>query len=199
MLWHVMSIYAQHNFTDFIIAGGYLISKISDWLDGAGLPWNIQLIDTGATTQTGGRLKRLERFLSDQFSVTYGDAVADVDIPKLIKHHNQHQSYCTVTLVHRPPRFGEVTISGDYVAQWSEKIPSGWINGGFFVVEPEALEFVYGDEGWEYGACQRMSERLLMSNYRHEGYWQCADYKEEFAELNRKWQEGAPWISPASA
>src|SRR5512146_188148 len=200
ILKHIMDIYARQGFREFIICGGYKIDVIGAWLDRAGLPWNIRLIDTGQDTLTGGRIKRVERHLSDQFFLTYGDGIGDVDLQALTCYHNKHQSYCTVTAVHPPPRFGELAIEGDYVARWSEKQRGpGWINGGFYVVEPEALDFIQGDEPWEYGACVRMVERHLMTNYKHDGFWACMDTLKDVQALREMWEKGALWTGKISA
>jgi glucose-1-phosphate cytidylyltransferase len=196
MLQHVLEIYARQGHDDFLIAGGYLINKISDWLDTAALPYHVQLIDTGQDSMTGKRVKLLERHLSNTFMLTYGDGLADVNLAQLLAYHDKHQSFATVTAVHPPARFGELNLEGDYVTRWSEKQPGpGWINGGFYAVEPDALEFIQGDEPWEYGACTRMVDRHFISSYKHDGFWMCVDYREDLTRLQELWNEGgAPWL-----
>jgi len=199
LLWHVMSIYAAQGFDEFLICGGYKIEVIGQWLERSSLPWNIRLIDTGQEATTGSRVKQLERYLSSAFHLSYGDGVGNINISELVKFHGAHQSFCTVSAVHPPPRFGELNLEGDYVTKWSEKQPGpGWINGGFYVVEPEALDFIDPSLAWEYGACCEMAQRGLMTAYHHTGFWMCADYKEDIAMLQKKWKEGA-WSGLESA
>src|SRR5512146_736685 len=129
MLEHIMGIYSRFGFDDFLIAGGYRQEVIADWLSTAYLPWRAELVDTGLDTSTGGRIKRLERRLSERFMLTYGDGVSDIDLSRLLNFHDRHQSLVTVTAVHPPPRFGQLSIIGDYVDCFVEKpIESAWIN-----------------------------------------------------------------------
>ena len=196
MLWHVMNCYARQGHTDFIIAGGYKIDVIDAWLNKADLPWDVDLVDTGEATMTGGRIKALGRRLRMQFFLTYGDGVCDVDLSALLSFHDSHMSFCTVTAVHPPPRFGELELDKSYVTKWQEKKNGkGWISGGFYVCEAEALEYIgEEDEPWETGACTRMVEAQVMTAFRHEGFWQCMDTLHDVSTLRDWWKDGAPWI-----
>jgi glucose-1-phosphate cytidylyltransferase len=192
MLQHIMRIYAYFGYSDFLIAGGYKIGCIDEWLAGAYLPYNVQLIDTGLETFTGGRVAKLAKYLGERFMLTYGDGVSDVDLNSVMMVHKYHESYCTVTAVHPPSRFGNCILERDYVINYNHQSLS-WINGGFFVCEPEALDYIHGDEAWESGALARMTEAHLLTAYRHEGFWQCMDTLHDKEILETAWNNGKPW------
>jgi glucose-1-phosphate cytidylyltransferase len=192
ILQHIMEIYAKHGLTDFVIAGGYKIGVIDDWLRDAYIPWKVNLVDTGLDTLTGGRVAALR--MSERFALTYGDGLANVDITALLKLHQFHESYCTLTAVHPPARFGHLELGLDYVKSFQEKpIRNEWINGGFFIVEPEAVQFVGMNDTWEVALTQ-MSLRNLLTAYRHTGYWQCLDTMREVQVLEAAAKDGTPWL-----
>ena len=191
---HIMQIYADQGQTDFIILGGYKIRVISDWLNDADLPWQVELLDTGVDTMTGGRIAKAARHLGDRFHLTYGDGLANVELPSLTAYHEHYGGYCTVTAVHPLPRFGELELSGAHVTRWSEKKNgSGWISGGFYVCQPDILDYIYGDEPFESGACTRMVKAGVLTAFRHEGYWQCCDTLKDVATLRDHWKEVGAW------
>ena len=220
ILWHIMRYYAHHGFRDFVIALGYkgeIIKKyfadyaslhgnltvdlqtghISRHAEGE-LDWTVQLIDTGIKTQTGGRIKRLARYLGDEtFLLTWGDGVSTVDLHELIAFHRSHGKLVTLTAVRPPARFGHLALDGDRVAEFSEKPQTreGWINGAFFVLEPGALEVIAGDASqFERGPLETLAREGELMAYRHDGFWQCMDTLRDKALLERLWVGGtAPW------
>ncbi|HLO66759.1 MAG TPA: glucose-1-phosphate cytidylyltransferase [Holophaga sp.] len=221
MLWHIMNIYARHGHEDFLVALGYKGEMIKDYFlkfnalnadlsvdlatggvrihDGNPIKWRVHLVDTGAETQTGGRIKRLGSWLGDDatFMMTYGDGVADVDIPALLAFHRKHGRLATVTAVRPPARFGGITFDGDRVAGFAEKpqIGEGWINGGFFVLDRKVLDYIDGDATlWEREPLERLSADGQLMAFRHEGYWQPMDTVRERNLLEELWRAGrAPW------
>lgn len=222
ILWHILKIYGVAGCSKFIIALGYKGEVVKDYfinfraymgdleidLQGSGEvqvhkseanDWNVVLADTGDDTQTGGRIKRLERWLKndDVFMLTYGDGLADIDIRRLWDFHCAHGRLATVTAVRPPARFGSLTMSGDEVTHMGEKAQAeaGWINGGFFVLHRRALEYISGDEAiWEREPMERLVEDGQLAAYRHEGFWQPMDTLREKRLLEDLWETGnAPW------
>ena len=207
MLWHIMRIYAAHGFKDFIVACGYKGQAIEAYfadfpkgenglLDGMA----VACIDTGGDTMTGGRLLRLAERLADTFMLTYGDGVGDIDISALVRFHGAHGRPATVTAVRPPARFGGLELDGDRVGVFAEKSPAqaGWINGGFFVLEPEALGYIAGDDTrFEAEPLTRLAEDGKLMAYRHHGFWKPMDTLREKMELEAMWREGtAQWAVP---
>ena len=220
MLWHIIRGYAAHGFNEFIIALGYKGEVIKQYfLDyhhrstdisvhlGEGTvdshqesreDWVVRLIDTGQQTGTGGRVKRISPWTGDEtFMMTYGDGLSDVDIGKLVEFHRRHGKLATVTAVRPPARFGELKFDGDMVTSFVEKpqVGEGWINGGFFVLEPGAFEYIDGDKTmFEQEPLARLAQDHQLVAYRHEGFWQSADTLRDVRLLRRLWDEGnAPW------
>ena len=219
ILWHIMKTYAHYDFREFIIALGYKGEMIKHFfLDHYNLSgsmtinlatgtvkryekcsddWQVQLIDTGHETQTGGRLKRLEPYLRDEtFMLTYGDGVSNVDLAKLLQFHRAHNCIATVTAVRPPARFGGLVFENDLVASFEEKpqIGEGWINGGYFVFEPEVFDFLNDDRtNLEADVLPRLAIEHQLLAYRHEGFWQCMDTLREKRLLENLWQNGKPW------
>jgi len=220
ILWHIMKIYSARGFDEFVVALGYKPEVVKNFFlnyvyvrndvsihcgrgdvevhDGERDNWNVHLIDTGIQTQTGGRLKRLEPWLADgTFMLTYGDGVADVDVRKLLEFHRSHGKLATVTAVRPPARFGGIAFNGDLVAEFIEKpqIGEGWINGGFFVLEPQVLEYIDGDDTrWEYEPLERLAADGQLVAFRHDGFWQCMDTLRDKRLLEGFWQSGSvPW------
>ena len=221
ILWHIMKSYAQFGFEDFVVALGYKGECIKRWMidyaplsanltvsTGSGAvdrehpgdidDWKVQLIDTGQRTGTGGRVKRLAPYLGNEtFMLTWGDGVADVDIPKLLAFHRAHGKLATVTAVRPPARFGLIEMDGDQVTSFSEKpqLGEGWINGAFFVLEPGAIDYVEGDATmWERGPMEGLARDGQLMAYKHEGFWQCMDTLRHKQILEELWDAGkAPW------
>ena len=156
-------------------------------------------MDTGLSTQTGGRVKRLEKWVSHEetFMLTYGDGVTDLDISALLRFHKAHGKLATVTTVRSPARFGRIGFAGDQVTDFYEKPESGegWINGGYFVLNRKALEYIEGDETvWEQGPIERLAKDGQLMGYRHHGFWSCMDTLKEKNTLEELWNSGrAPW------
>ena len=220
ILWHVMNIFAAQGHDEFVLALGYKQEVIKDYFlnyfvrnndltvdlgsgrstvhGGARVSWTVHLVDTGLHTQTGGRLRRLRPWLgSEPFLMTYGDGVADVDLSALIATHRAAGRLVTVTAVHPAARFGALTLEGDAVARFSEKpqTQEGWVNGGFFVIEPAALEAVAGDDTpWELEPLERLAAEGQVTAWRHEGFWQPMDTPRDRRLLEQLWESGqAPW------
>lgn len=220
ILWHVMKIYSAHGINDFIICCGYKGYIIKEYFanyflhmsdvtfdivsnqmlvhDKKAEPWRVTLIDTGAHTQTGGRLKRIARYLEgDDFCFTYGDGVADIDIGASINFHRDHGRLATMTAVQPPGRFGSIDIKGTRVERFSEKPvgDGGWINGGFFILKRKVLEYIAGDETlWEKEPLERLAHEEQLQAWHHSGFWQPMDTLRDKQTLENMWHTGtAPW------
>ncbi len=211
ILWHILMHYAAHGFADITVATGHLGGIIHDWIAGGpartGLPPHLRLRarDTGADTNTGGRLRALAPDLDGApFLLTWGDGLSDVDLRALVAFHHAHGRLATVTAVRPPPRFGHLDLEGDRVARFREKPPraEGWINGAFFVLDPAVLDRVDGpDTLFEGSPLQSLARDGELMAFRHEGFWRCMDTPRDRAALNRIWDSGqAPWQTwPADA
>lgn len=219
ILWHIMKHYAYFGHEEFVIALGYRGDVIKRWfLDKAELDgsftislrdrevrrhsepiddWSVSLIDTGVDTQTGGRLAKVAPLVRDDtFMLTYGDGVCDVDLEELLEFHRSHGKKATVTAVRPPARFGELEFDGDRVKRFSEKpqIGEGWINGGFFILEPGVLEVIRGDVHWEREPLEQLANAGELMAYKHESFWQCMDTLRDKRLLESLWADGpAPW------
>ena len=221
ILWHIMKIYAHHGFREFVVALGYKgdvikryfldYSKLQcqnltvnlgsgDVMRRGGPPedWTVHLVDTGYSTNTGGRLKRLAPILGrETFMATYGDGVADVDIQALVRFHRGHGKRATATAVRPPARFGGLVFEGDRIAEFTEKpqVGEGWINGGFFVLEPEVLDYIADDQtSWEREPLEQLAGEGQLMAYRHGEFWQCMDTLRDLRLLEGLWSSGkAPW------
>ncbi|MEX1027485.1 MAG: glucose-1-phosphate cytidylyltransferase [Candidatus Paceibacterota bacterium] len=220
ILWHIMKHYAHHQFKEFVIALGYKGEEIKRYfLDYARLncnftiqlpsgdimrknvcqdDWTIHMTDTGQETMTGGRIKRAAPALSNEtFMMTYGDGVANVNLTALVDFHRKHGKLATLTAVHPPSRFGEVVFDGDQVVAFSEKPQTGegWINGGYFVLEPGVIDYIEGDDTlWEHEPLHRLVSDGQLMVYRHDGFWQCMDTLRDRRLLERLWATGdIPW------
>ena len=220
ILWHILKHYAAYGHNDFFIALGYKGEYIKKYfVDFCSLEsdltvklgsgevlrhhnehpdWNVDLIDTGVSTLTGGRIKRLApRIGNEPFMLTWGDGVSDVNLDKLLDFHKSHGKLATVTSVRPTARFGHMTFDGDRVLEFSEKpqAAEGWINGAFFVLQPEIFDYIAGDETqWEKEPMERLAKEGELMAYRHEGFWQCMDTLRDKALLESLWQhDGAPW------
>ncbi len=220
LLWHILRGYAAHGFREFVIALGYRGEVIKNYFlnyrqqttnltvclrtgevkvhDGPCEDWVVHLLDTGVETQTGGRIRRVAQFIGKEpFLLTYGDGVSNVDIRALVEFHRSQRRLATVTAVRPPSRFGGLWFDGDLVARFEEKpqIGEGWINGGFFVLEPGVVDYIDGDDAlWEREPMERLAKNQQLAAYRHEGFWQCMDTLRDVRLLESLWQSGeAPW------
>jgi glucose-1-phosphate cytidylyltransferase len=220
IIWHIMKIYAAQGHTEFVIALGHKGEVIKDFFvsyshrtssltvrlqsgdvlvrDGGPEDWTVHLLDTGAQTQTGGRVKRLAEFIGDEtFMLTYGDGVGNIDLARLLACHKRHGKLATVSAVRPPARFGGITIEDDSVMRFEEKpqIGEGWINGGFFVLEPAIAKYILGDETvFERDPLEQLAKEGQLAAYRHEGFWQCMDTLRDVRLLDDLWRQGnAPW------
>lgn len=199
MLWHIMSIFAKQGITDFLIATGYKGNVISDWVGTVSDPWDIRAIDTGLDTQTGGRIAEcMKNVPGERVFATYGDGLGNVNLKFLIDFHEHQGKLATVTAVRPPARFGVLESENGVVKKFGEKnqVDSGWINGGFFVLEPEISTYIHDlSEPFETGALPRLvSERQLVS-YHHNGFWQPMDTLREKQDLESlALQPKPPWL-----
>ena len=179
MLMHRMRHYAKYNYNEFYIALGFKGNVIKDYFKNKKLKWKINLIDTGLKTMTGGRLKRLEPFLKNEtFMLTYGDGLSNINLNKLYNFHKRNKKMITLTAVRPPARFGALKIKGNYVSYFKEKskLDEGWINGGFFVIEPSFLKFISNDSTFlEREPLEKATKRKNLLAYKHNGFWQCMD------------------------
>ncbi len=189
ILLHIMSHYAKYGFKDFYIALGYKSQVIKKYFNKKFYDWNVNLIETGKTTMTGGRLKRLKKYLNKEtFMLTYGDGASDINIKKLLKFHKKNKRMVTLTAVRPPARFGAIKIKGNYVSYFKEKskMDEGWINGGFFVMEPKFLKLIKNDKTFlEREPLEKASKRSQLIAYKHEGFWQCLDTKRDKDKLEK--------------
>lgn len=219
ILWHIMKIYSSHGLNDFIICLGYKGYMIKEYFVNYALhmsdisvdvanqrieflqsnvePWRITLVDTGEDSMTGGRLKRIARYLDeDDFCMTYGDGVGNIDITELIRFHREQGTLATLTSTRPPGRFGIFASEGNRVTSFSEKPRGeGWINGGFFVLSPKVLDLIAGDNTmWEREPLESLAKQNEISAYRHEGFWRPMDTLRDKNELCELWESGkAPW------
>lgn len=220
ILWHIMKIYYHHGVDDFTICLGYKGYAIKQFFANYFMnnsnvtfdfaedktiihnkfteKWKVTLVDTGADTMTGGRLKRVRDFIGDEtFCMTYGDGVGDVDIGAVLRHHEAHGLKATATIVSPQGRFGAVDLKGDIVQGFREKPASedSWINAGFFVLSPSVMDYIDGDDtSWERAPLERLAAEGQLSAYRHKGFWQPMDTLRDKMQLEALWAEGrAPW------
>ena len=198
ILWHIMKIYSVHKINDFVICLGYKGDQIKEYFDRFDFtPWNIQLVDTGEDTMTGGRLKRIQDHIDDTFCATYGDGVSDVDINRLISFHKEKKSLATLTAIHPPERFGVLNLSGDYVTEFHEKHrgESSWINGGFFVFEPKIFDYLHDDSTvLEKTPLETLAKEQQLTAFKHNGFWHPMDTLRDKNHLEKLWASGnTPW------
>jgi glucose-1-phosphate cytidylyltransferase len=220
ILFHIMEHYASYGFDDFYVALGYKAEVIKDYflnykllnsdflielssgsvreIKSPDLNWKVTLVDTGVDTLTGGRLKRLSQLIGNEtFMITYGDGLSNIDLSALLNFHRSHGKMVTVSAVRPTARFGELDLEGHQVSKFQEKpqLAEGWINGGFIVAEPKFLDLIEGDEIMmerePFEAASRLGELMA---YKHEDFWHCMDTKRDHEFLEKKWEEGAPWV-----
>lgn len=200
ILWHVMNIYAQQGFRDFVIATGYKHEVIESWIDTLEESWNVESLFTGLETQTGGRIKRcMDAHRSDRYFITYGDGLANVNLKNLLLHHLKMKCTMTVTAVRPPARFGVLQVSDGIVSHFGEKLQTdaGWINGGFFVAESTLYERIEGDFTLlETGPLPELAQAGQLAAFLHEGFWQPMDTLRERNLLSEFAKaEAPPWFS----
>jgi glucose-1-phosphate cytidylyltransferase len=200
IIWHILKIYEAYGISDFVVCAGFAGSLLADYFARErGERWRVQVVDTGVNTATGGRLKRVRHLLgNDTFCMTYGDGVADVSIQTLIDFHRRHGKLVTVTAVRPWLPFGVITFPSEGVTVGFEEKPRTsdlWVNSGFFVIEPRALDLISGDDqAWESGPLSQLASDGQLAAYRHEGYWQCMDTPKDRQALEQAWASGrAPW------
>ena len=189
MIVHIMNLYAKYGFKDFYIALGYKGEIIKKFFNKKFFDWNINLIETGKNTMTGGRLKRLKKYIGrETFMMTYGDGLSNVNLKKLLKFHKKNKKLVTLTAVRPPARFGVIKFKGQYVSYFKEKskLDEGWINGGFFVIEPEFLKFIENDNTYlEREPLEKVTRKRQLVAFKHRGFWQCMDTKRDKDKLNK--------------
>jgi glucose-1-phosphate cytidylyltransferase len=188
IIWHLMNIFSQQGHKEFVIAAGYKSEVIQDWVSATQFDWDVEVLDTGLNTQTGGRIKRcIEHYEDKEFLASYGDGLGNVNLTKLMDFHASHKKLATVTAVHPPARFGVLEIENGQVTHFGEKIQaaSGWINGGFFALNRSVANYINDDsEPFEIGALPRLvSENQLMA-FEHSGFWQPMDTLREKQDLS---------------
>jgi glucose-1-phosphate cytidylyltransferase len=199
ILWHLMNIFARQGFTEFIIATGFKGHVISDWVQLIDEPWEVTAIDTGLDTQTGGRIRMcMELIPGERVIATYGDGLGNVNLRKLVQFHKKNGLLGTITAVRPPARFGVLESSNGLVTHFGEKnqTDSGWINGGFFVLEPEVSNLIFDlKEPFEIGALPRLVDAQQLSAFHHEGFWQPMDTLREKNDLELLAREPVPiWL-----
>ncbi len=218
LLWHIMKIYAAYGYNEFVIALGYKGEVIKDFFinyhyrarnitvklctgdltfhDGESEDWTVHLLDTGSDTQTGGRIKRVADFIGHEpFMLTYGDGVANIDIPALLDFHKTQGKLVTLTAVRPPARFGQMVIEAGHVAEFKEKpqIGEGWINGGFFVLEPGITDYIPNDQtAWEREPLENLASDDQLNAYQHQDFWLCMDTLRDVQMLEKLWTGGSP-------
>ncbi len=219
MLWHIMKTYAHFNHKDFYIALGYKAELIKDYflnyralnadftvdLSSGDITshqvesedWRVTLVNTGEDSMTGGRVKRMQSYIGNEpFLLTYGDGVADIDLKELVAFHKNHGKMITVSAVRPSARFGELNLDGNKVSSFQEKpqLHKGWINGGYFVINPEFFDLIDGDSTMlEREPLEQATNAGELMAYRHDGFWHCMDTKRDHELLESLWEKGAPW------
>ena len=189
ILFHIMKHYAKYGHKDFYIALGYKGEIIKKFFNKKFFDWNINLIETGKNTMTGGRLKRLKKFIGKEtFMMTYGDGLSNINLEKLLKFHKKNEKLVTLTAVRPPARFGVLKLKGQRVSYFKEKskLDENWINGGFFVMEPGFFKFIKNDNTiLERGPLEKAAKKKQLMAFKHEGFWQCMDTKKDKDQLNK--------------
>ena len=220
IIWHIMTIYASHGFNDFIVALGYKSEVIKDYFikfnslnsdftvdlssgnieihQNKSLNWKVTLVDTGEETMTGGRLKRLKKYLNeDTFMLTYGDGLADINIKNLLDFHLTNKKLVTMTAVRPTARFGELELESNLITSFKEKpqLKDGWINGGFFVMEKEFIDLIkFDSEMLERQPLEYVAKKNQLMAFKHNGFWQCMDNKRDLENLQKLWKDNPPWL-----
>tara|TARA_Y100001958_G_C21214929_1_gene540400 strand:+ start:521 stop:1285 length:765 start_codon:yes stop_codon:yes gene_type:complete len=221
IIWHIMNRYAKFGFNDFYIALGYKLEVIKDYFlklnyyqndisidlnskeinvyQKDGINWKVTLVNTGKNSMTGGRLKRMKDFIKDgPFMLTYGDGLSDINFNDQKIFHEKHNKMVTISAVHPIARFGELNLDGNFVKSFQEKpqLNQGWINGGFFICQPEFLDLINDDQTvLEKEPLEKVAKKGQLVAYRHEGFWQCMDTKRDKDHLENLWKkDNCPWL-----
>jgi len=198
ILKHIMEMYSAYNNKIFYIALGYKGEIIKKYFSKYSGDWNINLVETGEKTMTGGRLKRLQKIIGNETCMpTYGEGLANIDFDSLLDFHKSHGKLVTVSAVRPPARFGVIELEGNSVKNFKEKsqMNQGWINGGFFVIEPEFFNFIKDDQTYlEKEPLEKASKQGELFAYKHNGFWQCMDTKRDKDSLEKMYLKGAPWL-----
>ena len=188
IIMHIMKSYAKYGFKNFYIALGHKGEVIKKFFNKNFFDWKINLIDTGEKTMTGGRLKRLTKYIGNEtFMMTYGDGISNVNLTNLLKFHKRNKKLVTLTAVRPPARFGALKLKGNYVNYFKEKshLDEGWINGGFFVIEPEFLKYIKNDNTYlEREPLEKITKKKQLAAFKHKGFWQCMDTKRDKDKLD---------------
>ncbi len=199
IIWHIMKIYSSYGINDFVICSGYKAEIIKNYFESfESESWNIKLVDTGLDTMTGGRIKRIENLIDDTFCLTYGDGVSNVNIKDLISFHKSNESVATLTAIHPPERFGVLDISGKYVTEFHEKHrgESSWINGGFFVFEPQIFDYLKEGDSTilERKPLETLASEKKLTAFKHNGFWYPMDTLRDKNYLENLWKNNkAQW------
>lgn len=220
ILWHIMKLYSSHGINDFVICCGYKGYVIKEYFANYGLhtsdvtfdfsdgsmrvhrknteSWRVTLVDTGEHTQTGGRVKRVRDYVGDDtFCMTYGDGIGNIDVAATLRFHQQHKGLATMTAVQPPGRFGALVLDQDRIVDFTEKPvgDGGWINGGYFILEPEVFDLIDGDSSsWEGAPLGQLVQQGQLHAYRHSGFWMPMDTLRDKQSLEALWQtENPPW------
>jgi len=199
ILWHIMKIYSEYNINDFVICCGYKEEVIKEYFSKFdSKSWNIELVNTGLDTMTGGRIKRIQNHIDDTFCLTYGDGLSDVNITDLISFHKEKKSLATLTAVHPPERYGVVNLSEHYVTEFHEKhtSESSWINGGFFVFEPKIFDYLQDGDSTilEKKPLETLAKEQQLTAFKHTGFWHPMDTLRDKNHLENLWNtKKAPW------
>jgi len=220
IIWHIMKIYAHYGFRDFVVALGYKSDVIKDYFikfnslnsdftvdlsngnveihQNRSLDWKVTLVDTGDETMTGGRLKRLKKYLNEEtFMLTYGDGLANINIKQLLDFHYKNKKLVTMTAVRPAARFGELELESNLVTSFKEKpqLKDGWVNGGFFVMNKKFIDFIQDDsEMLERKPLENVANNNDLIAFKHHGFWQCMDNIRDLEKLNQLWKSNPPWI-----
>ena len=197
ILWYILKIYSSYGINDFVICCGYKGEQIKEYFNNIdSTPWNIELVDTGIHTMTGGRVKRIQNNIDGTFCVTYGDGLSNVNINDLITFHREKKSVATLTAVHPPERYGLISLNGDHVTEFREKPnETSWVNGGFFVFEPEIFDNLQDDSTiLERTPLEVLAKENKLTAFRHSGFWYAMDTLREKKYLEKLWENNqAPW------
>jgi len=222
ILWHIMKMYSRYGFDEFIVCAGYMQQVIKEYFSNYALhnsdvtfdfrnhkkvthvdsseSWVVTIADTGLNTMTGGRIKRIQKYVKDEpFCLTYGDGVSDVNLDQVLKFHNKEGKIATITAVKPDGRFGVLELNGNNVLSFREKSKddTGWINGGFMVLEPEVFDYIDNDSTiFEQDPIRNLAKAGQLNAYKHDGFWQCMDTLRDKDRLTALWNSGnAPWKS----
>ena len=198
ILWHILKIYSSYGINEFVICCGYKGEIIKEYFsNNNSTQWNVELVDTGTDTMTGGRLKRIQNHIDDTFCVTYGDGLSNIDINNLISFHREKKSIATLTATHPPERYGILSLNGDHVTEFREKHSgeSSWINGGFFVFEPEIFDYIHNDSTvLEKSPLETLAKENKLTAFKHNGFWYAMDTLREKKYLEKLYESGnIPW------